>query len=80
MLIDLLESSKAIGLCPMGMFDTLMIFLKEFFEKVKFEKICRRQKSLQIYPECKKLIFTDGTLKHSRRPRFIGPANKICNY
>ena len=35
--------------------DTLMVFLKEFFEKVNFEKISRRQKSVQNYPACKEL-------------------------
>ena len=29
---------------------TLMVFLKEFFEKVDFENMSRRQKSMQNYP------------------------------
>ena len=29
MLIDLLESSKAIGLCPMGNFDIILLFNSE---------------------------------------------------
>ena len=36
-------------------FDTLMVFLKEFFEKVDFEKISRRQRSRQNYPGGKEL-------------------------
>ena len=36
---------------------TLMVFLKEFFETVDFEKkISRRQKSMQNYPACKRLM------------------------
>ena len=31
-------------------FDTLMVFLKEFFKKVNFEKKCRQQKSMKSYP------------------------------
>ena len=31
-------------------FDTLMVFLKEFFRKVEIETISRRQKSTQNYP------------------------------
>ena len=31
------------------LFDTLMVFLKEFFEKVDFEISSRRQKSMQNY-------------------------------
>ena len=34
--------------------DTLIVFLKEFFEKVNFEKI-RRQKITKNYPACKEL-------------------------
>ena len=30
--------------------DTQMVFLKEFFEKVDFEKISRRQKSMKNFP------------------------------
>ena len=38
------------------LFDTLIVFLKEFFEKVNFEKpISRRQKSMKNYPVCKKI-------------------------
>ena len=33
------------------LFDTLMVFLKDFFEKVK-KIIHRRQKSMQNYPAC----------------------------
>ena len=36
------------------LFDTLMVFLKEIFEKVDFEKISRRQ--MQNYPACNKLM------------------------
>ena len=32
------------------LFDTLMVFLKEFFNKVDFEKISRQQKSMQNFP------------------------------
>ena len=32
------------------LFDTLIVFLKEFFEKVDFEKKSRQQKSMQNYP------------------------------
>ena len=34
----------------------MMVFLKEFFEKVIFEKISRRQKIMKIFPACKELI------------------------
>ena len=34
-----------------NLFDTQMVFLKEFFEKVDFEKISRRQKSMKNFPE-----------------------------
>ena len=37
------------------LFDTLMVFLKEFFEKVNLKKIHRQQKSMQNYPACKEL-------------------------
>ena len=37
------------------LFDTLMVFLTDFFEKVNFKKIYRRQKSMQNYPACKVL-------------------------
>ena len=37
------------------MFDTLIIFLKEFFENVDFEKISRRQKSGKNFPGGKEL-------------------------
>ena len=38
-------------------FLTLMLFLKEIFENINFEKkISRQQKSMQNYSECKKLI------------------------
>ena len=40
---------------PIGL--TLMVFLKEFFEKVDFEKISRRQKSLKNFPEGKRLSY-----------------------
>ena len=36
-------------------FNTLNVFLKEFFKKVNFVKISRRQKSMQNYPACKEL-------------------------
>ena len=32
------------------MFDILMVFLKEFFEKVDFEKNSRRHKCMKNYP------------------------------
>ena len=35
------------------LFDTLMVFLKEFFKK-----ICRQQKSIKIYPVGKELTFS----------------------
>ena len=35
------------------LFDTLMVFIKEFFIKVDFEKISRRQKSMQNIPACR---------------------------
>ena len=34
---------------------TLMVFLKDFFEKVILKKIHRQQKSMQNYPACKEL-------------------------
>ena len=33
-----------------------MVFLKEFFEKVNFEKISRQQKSMKNYPGGKELV------------------------
>ena len=46
-------------------FDTLMVFLKEIFKKVDFEKISRRQKSVKNYPEGKELkqLTDDSKLK-----------------
>ena len=41
------------------LFDTLRVFPKEFFEKVYFEKISRRQKILKNYPEGKDLKLHD---------------------
>ena len=35
--------------------DTQMVFMKEFFEKVDFEKISRRQKSMFNFPGSKEL-------------------------
>ena len=29
-----------------------MVFLKDIFENVNFEKNCRQQKSMQTYPAC----------------------------
>ena len=37
------------------LFDTLIVFLKEFLEKGDFEKISRRQKIMQNYPAGKEL-------------------------
>ena len=38
-------------------FDTLMVFLKEFFEKVDFEKkSVDDKKSIENYPACKELM------------------------
>ena len=37
------------------LFDTLTAFLKEFLQKVDFEKISRRHKFMQNYPACKEL-------------------------
>ena len=37
------------------MFNILMVFLKEFFEKVDFEKINRQQKSMKNFPGGKEL-------------------------
>ena len=38
------------------LFAILMVFLKEFFQKINFEKISRRQKSTENYPVCNELI------------------------
>ena len=43
------------------LFDTLMVFLKEFFEKVDFEKISRRQKSMKNYPGGKEFTLAHAT-------------------
>ena len=43
------------GLIWIQKFDTPMVFLKEFLEKVDFEKISRRQKSTENYPVGKDL-------------------------
>ena len=37
------------------LFDTQTVFLKELFEKVDFEKVSRRQKSLKNFPGGKML-------------------------
>ena len=38
-------------------FETMMVFLKEFVEKIDFEnKVSRRQKKMQNYPACKDII------------------------
>ena len=37
------------------MFDTLMVFPKEVFEKDDFEKNQQTTKKLKIYPACKEL-------------------------
>ena len=36
-----------------NLFDTLITFLKELFEKVNFEKVSRHQKSMQKFPAIK---------------------------
>ena len=38
------------------MFDTLIVYVKEFFEKVDSEKISRRQKSGKNFPGDKELL------------------------
>ena len=45
--------SSADNFCRSGskLFDTLIVFLKQLFEKVDFEKISK-QKSMINYPEC----------------------------
>ena len=35
--------------------DPLIVFLKEFFENVDFEKVNKRQKCMKNYPACKVL-------------------------
>ena len=42
--------------------DPLMVFLKDFFEKVNLKKIPRQQESMQNYPTCKELNKFD--IKH----------------
>ena len=37
--------------------NTVIVFLKEFFEKVNFEKSADDSKRMIIYPACKELIF-----------------------
>ena len=54
------------------LFDTLMVFLKEFFEKV-LNKISRRQKRMQNYPECKDLTLKAPPIICSRRQFLILP-------
>ena len=40
------------------LFDTLLVFLKEFFEKVDFEKkTADNNKSMKNYPGCKELKY-----------------------
>ena len=43
------------------LFDTLTVYLKEFFEKVDFENFSRRQKSIQYYPVGKELKIRSDT-------------------
>ena len=44
-------STKREHLSGFNQFDDHIVFLKEFFEKVDFEKLSRRQKSMNIFPE-----------------------------
>ena len=50
--------TKCRALSGSKMFDTLMVYLKEFFEKVDLEKISKQQKSMQNYPVGKELKFS----------------------
>ena len=49
-------------------FDTLIVFLKEFFGKVKFEKLADDYNSMQNYPECTEVkgqgLFQDWEKKY----------------
>ena len=61
-----LLASSAVNICKQfgsrsgsKLFDTQMVFLKEFFENVDFKKISRRRK-MENYPVGKELIFLDG--------------------
>ena len=40
-----------------NLFDTQMVFLKEFFEKVDFEKNQQTTKNMKIFPGGKELTF-----------------------
>ena len=53
-------STKSLGQIWIQLFDTLMVFLKEFFEKVDLEKICRQQKSMKNYTGGKGLMLWFG--------------------
>ena len=57
-----------------NLFDTLMVFLKEFFKKVDFEKISRRhKKARKILPGGKELIRLDYSRSSTGR-FFFGEA------
>ena len=43
------------GLTGSKLFDTLIVFLKEFFEKSNLKKVSRRQQKHENYPACKRL-------------------------
>ena len=63
-------------------FGTLKVFLKAYFEKVKFKKNTqknRQQKSMQNYPECKE--FSHMHLLNQWLIKFFFPCRKpICVY
>ena len=48
-------ATKCLAWSKSKLFDTLIVFLKEFFEKVDFEKITIRQKNMEKFPAGKEL-------------------------
>ena len=69
------------------LFDTLMVFMKEFFEKVEFGKISRRQKKHAVYFACfcchLLTFFKINLLKNSFRKTFresnLGSRSVFCS-
>ena len=60
--------TKCRALSGSKLFDTLMVFLKEFFKKVDFEKYQQTKKKMKNFPGDKELNFTLNPLDWSTMP------------
>ena len=56
------------------LFDTLMVFLKEFFEKVDFEKLSKRQKTWKISQGAKSQTCMCSYLEGEKSNSWYGPS------